>query len=76
MNKLYTLSVARDGKVTCNYVTFLKYSIDISLEMILRAFVVAAIIYIFCPRLRRCYDVSTMGGAYAPAMELCSTYLS
>lgn len=42
MKKLYPLSFARDDNVT-----FLKNSIEISGEIILRAFVVAAIVYSF-----------------------------
>ena len=66
MKKLYPLFFARD-EIT----TLLKNSIETSTGIISSAFAEAAIVYFFCPCLRCCYDVSKVGGAYAPAMERC-----
>ena len=66
MKKLYPLSFARDETTT-----LLKNSIETSAGIMSSTFAEAAIVYFFCPSLRCCYDVSKVGGAYAPAMERC-----
>ena len=64
MKKLYLRFFARDETTT-----LLKNVIETSTGN--TVFAEAAIVYFFCPSLRCCYDVSEVGGAYAPAKARC-----